>query len=60
MPGLKAGQIHIRAAACLRTGLGDTRARTRTGASIVATSDEDKVGSSIARLMCCEPEMSPS
>lgn len=47
VPGLKAGQIHIRAGSLfVDRPLGDTRARTRTGASIVAiVRDEDVLAS---------------
>lgn len=44
LPGLEAGQVHIRAGSPFADRpLGDTRARTRTGASIVAIVRNDVV-----------------
>jgi TrkA domain protein len=44
VPGLNAGQVRIRPASpFVNRPLGDTRARTRTGASIVAIVREDEV-----------------
>ena len=47
VPGLEAGQVHVTAASpFVNRSLGDTRARTRTGASIVAiVRDEDVLAS---------------
>jgi TrkA domain protein len=44
VPGLEAGQVHIRAGSpFVGRPLGDTRARTRTGASIVAIVRDERV-----------------
>lgn len=44
VPGLNAGQVHIRAGSpFVDRPLGDTRARTRTGASIVAIVRDEEV-----------------
>ena len=56
VPGLEAGQVHIRPGSPFaERPLGETRARTRTGASIVAIVRNERCWHRRVRPRCCMP-----